>query len=394
MTSFGPNLDESNLVRLWHVDLGPSYSGPIVVGDLVYTTETRDEKYEIVYAFNRQTGEKVWEAKWEGAMKVPFFARRNGDWIRSTPAYDDGLLYVAGMKDVLVCLDARKGTEVWKLDFPTRFRSPNPDFGFVCSPLVDGNHVYVQAGAAVFKLNKRDGNVIWKSAEDAGGMWGSAFSSPMLVEIHGVRQLVVQTRAELMGIDDHSGKILWRKEIPSFRGMNILTPTIVNNQIFTSSYGGQSFMFELDLLEGVWQIKEKWQNNIQGYMSSPVVVGDSIYLHLRNKRFCCLDWKSGRENWRSAPSAEYASLVASGNQILSLNHDGKLLLIKATPEGFEVEAERTISGQETWAHLAVSGNQLFIRELKGLAVYELKSAQESPDSQAEAPAKSSKKSDR
>ena len=35
-------------------------------------------------------------------MTVPFFAKANGDWIRSTPAYDDGRLYVAGMKDVFI----------------------------------------------------------------------------------------------------------------------------------------------------------------------------------------------------------------------------------------------------------------------------------------------------
>jgi hypothetical protein len=85
-----PGKLEGSLKEMWSVDLGPSYSGPIVRGDLVFTTETVDEKFERVTAFNRyNAGEKVWEYQWEGAMKVPFFARANGSWIRATPALDE-----------------------------------------------------------------------------------------------------------------------------------------------------------------------------------------------------------------------------------------------------------------------------------------------------------------
>ena len=105
-------LSAERLEQVWHVDLGPSYSGPIVTEKMVYVTETRDAKTEHVRALDRATGKQVWEATWEGAMTVPFFAASNGSWIRATPAYDPGeeggpgRLYVAGMRDVLVCLDA------------------------------------------------------------------------------------------------------------------------------------------------------------------------------------------------------------------------------------------------------------------------------------------------
>ena len=95
-------LDKNSLERQWSVPLGPSYSGPIVSDQLVFTTETKNEKSEVVFALERKTGEERWRAEWKGAMKVPFFAASNGSWIRSTPAYDGECLYVAGMRDVLV----------------------------------------------------------------------------------------------------------------------------------------------------------------------------------------------------------------------------------------------------------------------------------------------------
>ena len=71
-------LDTNHLQRIWSVDLGPSYSGPIVAGERVFTTETKDKKFEVVTAFDRQTGKELGRAQWEGSVSVPFFAKSNG----------------------------------------------------------------------------------------------------------------------------------------------------------------------------------------------------------------------------------------------------------------------------------------------------------------------------
>ena len=70
-----------------HVNISPM--GPIVSEDLVFVTETLDRKYEVVRALNRSTGEQVWSAQWEGSIKVPFFAKSNGDWIRLSSRFFD-----------------------------------------------------------------------------------------------------------------------------------------------------------------------------------------------------------------------------------------------------------------------------------------------------------------
>ena len=173
------DLSEQHLSMTWSAPQGPSYSGPIVAGDRVFVTETKDKKSEVVRALNRSTGEQLWETQWEGSMSVPFFAAANGSWIRATPAYDGQRLYVAGMKDLLVCLDAASGEVLWKVDFVAATGSEPPSFGFVSSPLVIGDHVYVQAGGGLAKLNKLTGKVLWQASSDGGGMYGSAASPPL-----------------------------------------------------------------------------------------------------------------------------------------------------------------------------------------------------------------------
>jgi outer membrane protein assembly factor BamB len=370
-----PNsLKEDVLTKKWRFEMGPSYSGPIVVGNRIFVTETKDKKYELAYALDRGTGKVLWQVQWEGSMTVPFFAKANGDWIRSTPAFDGKSLYVAGMRDVLVCIDAETGKVNWRLDFVEKFGTPLPTFGFVASPLVDGDAVYVQAGAAFVKLNKHTGAVIWQTLKDEGGMNGSAFSSPVIQTIAGRRQLVVQTRTTLAGVDIDSGSVLWSRPIPAFRGMNILTPSFFGDKVFTSSHSGGTFMFDLKADEsGKFAINEVWKSKVEGYMSSPIIIGDHAYLHLRNQRFTCFDLKTGKQPWTTGkPFGKYWSMVAQGDKILALDETGDLLLIRANPEKFDLIDSRKITDIDAWAYLAVCDDEVFVRDRFGLTVYQWK----------------------
>lgn len=366
-----PNsLKGNRLKEQWRVTFQESYSGPIVTQERVFVTETRNKTTEGVYALDRNTGKQLWKTQWPGSLSVPFFAARNGSWIRSTPAYDGERLYVAGMRDLLVCLNAEDGKELWRFDFTKEFKTSLPAFGFVCSPLVDDDFVYVQAGGAFVKLDKLKGKLIWRTLQDGGGMFGSAFSSPIFATIKGKKQLLVQTRTTLAGVDAETGKAFWSQEIPAFRGMNILTPTVFQDGIFTSSYGGKSFYIEPMEKGGKYSVKVKWTNKAQGYMSSPVIIGDYLYTHLRSQNFACFDLKTGDQKWISDKRFdEYWSLVVQGDKILALDQSGILYLIKANPQKLEILDERKVSKAETWAHLAVCDNQVFIRELYDMVAY-------------------------
>lgn len=363
-------LAQERVTKQWRVDAGPSYSGPVLAGDAVIVTETRDDKTEHVRAIDRTTGKELWHAEWEGSMSVPFFAASNGSWIRATPCVDAGRVFVAGMRDVLVCLDAANGKQIWRVDFMEVFKSPLPAFGFVSSPLVIGEHVFVQAGSGFVKLEKATGKIVWRSLEDEGGMMGSAFSSPYPVVLNGTPQILVQTRDALAGVDPESGAVLWKTAVEAFRGMNIVTPTIHDGNVFTTSYGGGSFLFAVDPKKTDEPVSQVWRNKIQGYMSSPIVIGNHAYVHLRNQRFACLDLTTGKEAWITKPFGKYWSMVAAGDRILALDETGVLRLIRATPDSFDLIGEATVADKESWAHLAVEGGEIYVRDLEGLTAYQ------------------------
>ena len=83
-------------------------------------------------------------------------------------------------------------------------------------------------------------------------VWGSMKMIELCREVHflttiisrGWRkrlQLLTQTREEIAGLDLDSGKVFSKcHKVKAFRGMNILTPTVIGDSLFTSSYGGRA----------------------------------------------------------------------------------------------------------------------------------------------------------
>ena len=368
-TAWPDRLD--NVQQLWRVELDKGYSGPVVSADRVFVFETAGGDTELVRALDRATGREWWRASWPGKISVPFYAKRSGDWVRSTPAFDGQTLFVGGMEEVLVALDAKTGRERWRVDFPKRFQTPKPDFGFASSPLLDGSHLYVQAANSVVKLDAKTGATIWRKLEHgANVMESGAFSSPVLAKIAGRRQLLVQTRTHLHGLDPETGADLWSQFVPNFRGMNILTPVVHGDSIFTSTYQNDSYLFQVrSTATGGFEVKELWRNKAKGYMSTPVVHGGMAYLHLGNQRFTCIDLSTGETRWTSQPFGRYWSLVLRGDKILALDENGTVHLVRTNADRFELLDSKELTKSEAWAHVAVAGNEIFIRELTAVSAY-------------------------
>jgi outer membrane protein assembly factor BamB len=200
-------------------------------------------------------------------------------------------------------------------------------------------------------------------------MSSGAFSSPTIATIAGVRQLLVQTRMELCGVDPETGNVLWKEPIEAFRGMNILTPLVFGNRVFTSAHSGKAQLFEITrTAEDDWRVNELWSLKTQAYMSSPVLIGDSIYLHLKNQRFAALAVSDGSVRWTSSPYGKYWSMVTNGNSIVSLDSSGELFLIEASDQELKLVDQVKVA-DDSWAHLAVQDDLLIVRDLNALKVF-------------------------
>lgn len=370
-------LGVESLSRSWRVELGDGYPGPIVSGGRVFTVESGSKKVETVRAFDQETGELLWDRAWAGGMKVPFFAAKNGSWVKSTPATDGKSLLVGGMQELLVSLDVETGEENWQIDFSNLLKSERPSFGFVCSPVIDDGFVFVQAGGGIAKIDIETGELVWHVGAGGDGMNDGAFSSPIIGNLMGARQLVVQGREALKGLNIDSGQILWQQKVKAFRGMNIVTPVAFEDSFFTTTYGGRARLWTIGKTGEQFEVENPWDNKLQGYMCTPVVVNGHAYFHLRNQRAACVDLRTGEIAWVTDERfGKYWSIVAQGDRLLALDEQGELILFRANPDRFELVDRREIANSETWGHLTVVDGQLFVRELNGLSAWDWKAASE------------------
>ena len=238
--------------------------------------------------------------------------------------------------------------------------------------MIHKGNLYVQAGGGLIKVDPQNGKLLWSSLISNDAMNQSPFGSPRVYTFGDSEQLVSLGRTALVGTSLDNGNTLWEQKVPAFRGMNILTPTFVGSGILTATYGGKAHLFEPTLTDDEsWLVEEKWNHKFQGYMSSPVVVDQYAYLHGRSGRLVCLDIHSGEIKWTSTESlGKYCSMVTNGEKVLALSSNGKLRLLAASPEKYEVLDSIKISKGETWAHIGLADNQVFIRALNSLNVYQ------------------------
>ena len=203
-------------------------------------------------------------------------------------------------------------------------------------------------------------------------MSSGSFSSPVIATLAGKRQLLVQTRQALCGVDMATGNVLWKEPIQSFRGMNILTPIVKGDRIFNSAHSGKAQLFEIARNDDdQWSVKEIWNQKSQGYMSSPVLIDDTIYLHQKNQRATALGTEDGDIRWTSSPFGKYWSMVTNGRKILVLDNSGELLLVTPSSVSLEID-DRIKVADDSWAHLAIQDDLVIIRDLKALKVYQWK----------------------
>jgi len=133
---------------------------------------------------------------------------------------------------------------------------------------------------------------------------------------------------------------------------------------------GRSMRFDVTADGDKVSARRTWDTSQTAYMSTPVRLGDHLYAHLESRRLACLDAKTGRAKWTADPSfGEYMSFAVRGDRLLALDQKGVLYLIRATPERYDLLDQRKVSEADAWAHLAVCGDEVFVRDLKGITAY-------------------------
>jgi outer membrane protein assembly factor BamB len=364
---------------LWRQPVGEGNSSPVVAGGRVFLhSKVKDKDEEEVLVLDAKDGKEVWRKTYPRAA----FKSDYGNGPRATPAVADGKLYTYGITGVLTCWDAAGGKQLWQVEALKKFGAPNLRFGASCSPLVEGKAVLLNVGgrgASVVAFDKDQGEVLWKSQDDA-----ASYSSPIAVGKGKGRQLIFLTQAGAIGLDPAGGQLLWSYPFKDRVFENSCTPAVSGDTLLLSSITLGSAAVRLTAADDKPAASEAWKDaKLPSYFSTPVPVGpDHFYLVTARVNFLkldaseadlrCIEVKTGKSLWaRQKVGKFHAALLRTGDdKLLMLEDGGDLVLIDPNPKEYRELARSKVCGA-TWAHPALAGGRLYLRDDKEVLCVQL-----------------------
>jgi outer membrane protein assembly factor BamB len=301
---------------------------------------------------------------------------------RSTPTLDGDRVYVTSGNGDLACIDANDGKLNWTMNSLVQFAGTVGRWGIAESPLIVGNKVIYTCGGVkttLVALDKMNGETIWMTASLGDNV---TYSSPLLIERHGKKQIVAVTEQHILGVDPENGKIAWTFNYGDYtseekRNNHPNTPLYFDGKLFMSSgYDHKSVMLELS--ENITSAKLIWiDSTLDVHLGGMVKIGSYIYgsnwINNSNGNWACLNWDTGRVQYETKWYNKGAIIAADELLYCYEEKSGHLALVHPTPEKFDVISSFKIpygSGPH-WAHPVIHNKILYVRHNEVLLAYSI-----------------------
>jgi outer membrane protein assembly factor BamB len=349
---------------LWSVKLpGWGTSSPVVHGGRVFVTSQTAEggkKALLTLCFDRKTGKELWRNDF--GFGVDQRTHEKSNLAVNTPAVTEDAVYVAfGNADI--ARYSHDGKLVWVNRYLKRFGDPKMAWGYAVSPLVLDDSVlfpwnHHKGPCFLVGLDKRTGEVGWKKDRPIG----TAHATPLLVEHHGRKDILVPGQNRLTAFDAKTHAELWRYGEGSgpYNGEIISSPVCGDGMVFLQLWR-ESRIHAVRLTAKGKPPEPVWVSEKPGPVEpSLLYYRGLLYALMDNGVLVCLDGKTGKEHYRRRlGGACNSSPVASGGHVYLSDNDGKTFVVKAGKE-FTLLSTNSL-GERITASPAISGNELIYR---------------------------------
>ena len=402
----GPNRDaicrETGLLQKWpaggpkllwkKTGVGEGYSGPAIVGNVLYTMGNLGGE-EVVLALDvDQAGKEVWATRL-GAVQY----KGNFPGTRCTPTIDGPStsslrsehsgsktgqaerLYVVGASGRLACLAVKTGKVIWRRSFVTDFGGVVPRWAYAESVLIDGDLLLCTPGGpkgSIAALDKATGKTVW--ASKFGDK--ASYSSIVKASVGGVKQYVAFTFEGVVGVAADSGKLLWRYRKPGhtaeWGNVNVMTPIWSDETVFASSnYKVGGGLARIVKTGDVFKAEQVYfTKKMENHHGGVILLDGALYGASNPRILRCLDHKTGKVLWESREPGK-CSLIYADGLLYCRNETGPICLVKATSRSYQLMGkfdQPDRSKQKAWPHPVIAHGRLYIRDQDILLCYDVR----------------------
>jgi outer membrane protein assembly factor BamB len=212
-------------------------------------------------------------------------------------------------------------------------------------------------------FDRHTGKEVWRAERNNRRSW----ATPILYPVDGRLDLLASGAEAVVAYDPETGKERWRTEgtrshpIPSF--------VTTHGLVFATAGNSAKVVLALrpDADDDASRIAWKY-NKGTAYVTSPIAIGDYLYLFTDTGITTCLDARTGTVVYEGGrvpvPATFRASAVSFGDKFLMTSEDGDTFVVRAGPRH---EVLRTNSlGEPIWASPALANGTIYIRGEKHL----------------------------
>ena len=259
---------------------------------------------------------------------------------------------------------------MWSRNVASDTKKEIPGWGFSGSPLVVGDLVIAAAAGTLAAYDLDTGDLRWVGPDGGGG-----YSSPHLLTIGGVSQVVLLNGPGATSVAPADGKLLWQHKLPS--GARIVQPAVTAEGdvlIHDGEYGDGNHLRRIAVARGPsgWTSEERWSTMGLKPNFNDFVVHNGHAFGFDGRILSCVDLADGKRKWKGGRYG-HGQLVLLPDQdlLLVLSEQGELALVGATPDQHtELARFKAIEGK-TWNHPVLVGDILLVRNGEEMAAFRL-----------------------
>jgi outer membrane protein assembly factor BamB len=222
-------------------------------------------------------------------------------------------------------------------------------------------------GQALLALDKADGKVKWKTQDDA-----MTHATPLVADLHGVRQVIFFTQEGLVSVATTSGDVLWRQDFP-FRTSTAASPVVSGNIVYCAAgYGVGAGAYSITKSGDQWTTRELWRSPgdkpVANHWSTPVVKNGFLFGMFNFKEYGdgplkCVDIATGKVMWEKSGFGQ-GNVILSGDTIIALADDGQLALVAANSREYTELARAKVLDGKCWSTPVLSNGRIYARSTK------------------------------
>jgi outer membrane protein assembly factor BamB len=282
----------------------------------------------------------------------------------------DGRVYALGATGILNVLDEATGRVVWSRNAGADSNTAIPDWGFSASPLLIDDLVIVAVAGKLVAYDRESGTRRW-----IGPDGGPGYSSPHLVTIDGVPQIILLDAKGATSVSAANGAKLWDVTVTT-SGMSapIVQPAMTADGDVLVATGNISGLHRFAVTRSgeSWSAANRWSTNGLKPYFNDFVVHKGHAFGFDGSLLACIDLADGRRTWKGGRYGNgQLVLLPDQDLLLVVTEEGELALVSAVADKFtELGRMPAITGK-TWNHPVLAGHTLLVRNGEEMAAFKL-----------------------